>query len=141
MNWGTKIFLAFTFFACFIIFMVVRAFQEDFDLVAEDYYAQELNYQARIQQKANLQASDQRATVSQEDTSIMISFQGISSPKGEIHFYHPSRKIFDRKYAIDSNAKVQVIDRKELVAGRYRVNITWESEGKAYFQQEELFVR
>ena len=47
MNWGNRIILVFVCFIAFILSMVTRAFQQDFDLVAEDYYAQELNYQKK----------------------------------------------------------------------------------------------
>ena len=142
MNWGKSIFLSFVLFAAFILFMVVRAFQEDFDLVAEDYYAQEINYQNKLEQKANLADLDEKILLKQVDQSVTLTFPPGQNPEGEIHFYHPSRKMFDKKIPISIGAEnTQTIDRTHLIAGQYRVNITWKSEGEEYFQQEKIFIQ
>lgn len=142
MNWGKSIFLSFVLFAAFILFMVVRAFQEDFDLVAEDYYAQEINYQKKLEQKANLVKLDQRVLLTQVKQSITLEFPQSQNPEGEIHFYHPFRKMFDKKIPILMGEKnTQIIDSSELVMGQYRVNITWKSGGEEYFQQDKIFIQ
>ena len=38
MNWGKGVTIAFVLFVGFIMFMVVGAFRQNFDLVADDYY-------------------------------------------------------------------------------------------------------
>ena len=53
MNWGKGVTIAFILFVGFIMFMVVGAFRENFDLVSDDYYLEEINYQDKINQKAN----------------------------------------------------------------------------------------
>ncbi len=142
MNWGTKIFISFVLFAAFILFMVVRAFQENFDLVAEDYYAQEINYQQKLQQKANFEKLADKVEFTQDGGVIEIVFPASHQPEGKIHFYHPSRKLFDKRFDIDLDTEnKQLVSRKDLVAGQYRVNITWQSDGKEYFQQERLFIQ
>lgn len=142
MNWGNKIVVAFIFFAAFILFMVVQAFQQHTDLVAEDYYAQEIGYQKKLQQKANLEKSGAKVEVELLDEKVVLRFPGDHKPKGEIHFYHPSRKIFDQKLPIQLNDEnAQQVDRKQLLSGMYRVNITWENKGVEYFQQEKIYLQ
>ena len=139
MNWGNKIVVAFVLFAAFILYMVVIAFQQNNDLVAEDYYAQEINYQRKIEQKENLKRLEKKVSVAFDKKSIILVFPEDQQPEGEIHFYHPSRKLFDRKIAIAIDPENrQVVDRSELIAGNYRVNITWTSDGREYFQQEKI---
>ncbi len=142
MNWGNKIILVFIFFAAFILFMVVRAFQEHSDLVAEDYYAQEIGYQKKMQQKANLAKSGERVQLTLLSEGVILQFPASHEPNGEIHFYHPSRKLFDQKIPIrldDKNS--QRVDSEKLLLGMYRVNITWESNGMEYFQQEKIYLQ
>ncbi len=142
MNWGKSIFLAFILFATFILFIVVKAFQQDFDLVAEDYYTQEINYQKKLEQKANLANLNERVLLKQVQQSITLEFPKNQKPEGEIHFYHPSRKMFDKKIPIlIGKANTQTIDRSDLITGQYRVNITWKSSGEEYFQQEKIFIQ
>ena len=142
MNWGNGIFLSFVLFAAFIIYIVVRSYGENVDLVADDYYAQEINYQQKLQQKANTSKLGEKVLIQQVDGKITLTFPGTQNPKGEIHFYHPSRKLFDKKYSIRlDDENTHYVSRKELVAGAYRVNITWNSDGEEYFQQDKIFIR
>lgn len=140
MNWGNKIVIAFICFAAFIGYMVVKAFQEDFDLVAEDYYAQEINYQQKLNKLSNAAEGNKEVIVKQVGEVIELTFP--EQATGEIHFYHPSRKIFDRKYAIDlSKENVHSVMKSELVPGSYRVNITWNSDQKDFYQQSSIYIQ
>ena len=141
MNWGNSIFLAFVLFAAFILYMVVKAFDQNIDLVATDYYAQELNYQQKLDQKKNLETLDKRVAVKMESNSMILHFP-TSQSEGEIHLYHTSRSSFDQKIAISTDImNQQAIDKESLVSGNYRLNITWKSENTAYFQQEKIFIQ
>ncbi|MEP1095606.1 MAG: FixH family protein [Cyclobacteriaceae bacterium] len=142
MNWGNSIVVAFVLFAGFILYMVVQAFSQNYDLVAEDYYAQEINYQQKQEQKTNLENLNERISVKLENQTIVLTFPRDQKPTGEIHFYHPSRKLFDQKVAIAMNSKnQQIVDGSDLIAGNYRVNITWQSNGQEYFQQEKIYIQ
>ena len=140
MNWGNRIVLVFVAFAAFIGYMVVRAFQEDFDLVAEDYYAQEINYQDKLNKLSNAAGEGKSVLVKQRNGEIALTFPD-KEAVGTIHFYHPSRKIFDRNFQISLKDGVQNIDRSELIAGSYRVNITWKANDMDYFQQSSIYIQ
>lgn len=142
MNWGNSIILAFVLFAIFILYMVVQAFNQNVDLVAENYYALEINYQKKLEQKSNLAKLSQRVKVDLEPSSIILTFPKNQTPVGEIHFYHPARKIFDYKITIATDTlNKQFINKEALVVGNYRINISWESDGKEYFQQEKISIQ
>lgn len=140
MNWGHKIVLAFICFAAFIGYMVVKAFQQNIDLVADDYYAQEINYQQKLNKLANTAEAGKSVIVKQRGNKILLTFPD-DEVSGSIHFYHPSRKIFDRTFDISLTNKTQQIDRSELVAGSYRVNITWNSESQDFYQQSSIYIQ
>lgn len=141
MNWGNRIVVVFILFASFIGYMVIKAFQEDIDLVSEDYYAQEINYQNKLNSLANAAEDDKSVLVKQMGGQILIEFPETRA-SGKIHFYHPSRKIFDRIFEIDlSHGNIQKIDRSELIAGNYRININWKANNTDYFQQSKIFIQ
>ena len=142
MNWGHKITLAYVGFIAFILFLVVKAFGEDVDLVTKDYYAQEIAYQERMVQKANAYHAEEKATVKQLGLEIIVNIPEGFTASGEIHFYHPSKVLFDRKFdlAMDTQNE-QRIDRSQLIPGHYRINLMWEVDGKEYFQQEKLYIQ
>lgn len=63
-NWGTGIALTLILFAMLMGFMVYKATQQDFDLVSENYYADELVYQDIIDQKTNALKLEDKASLS-----------------------------------------------------------------------------
>ncbi|MGB1317661.1 MAG: FixH family protein, partial [Flavobacteriales bacterium] len=60
MNWGWGISIFYGSFVVFMLGMVTLAFQQDFDLVADDYYEQEIAYQGRIDQMNNAAEDSQK---------------------------------------------------------------------------------
>jgi len=143
MNWGHYITIAFILFATFIMYMVISAFNVNIDLVADDYYAQEIAYENKMIQKRNFKDLGKEIGVVLTKEGVLFEFPTeLNVSSGEIYFYHPSRKIFDNKHSIQlDKSNKQLISRKNLVAGRYRVNISWESDEKVYFQQASIFVK
>ena len=143
MNWGHYTIIAFVLFASFIIYFVVRSFQQNFDLVAEDYYAKEINYEDKITRKRNFEKLNQKVIIKQLNQQIIVSFSGMDKPsEGSIHFYHHAQKIFDKTFPVflDENNQ-QKITKSLLVSGRYRINIHWKTNDTAYIQQERIFIQ
>ena len=48
MSWGKILLVAYVTFVGVMLFMVVKSFQQDYDLVTPDYYAAELKFQDQI---------------------------------------------------------------------------------------------
>ncbi|MDZ7847906.1 MAG: FixH family protein [Owenweeksia sp.] len=53
LNWGTGIAIVLILFAISMGYAVYKAVQQNYDLVTTDYYAEELAYQEKIDQKKN----------------------------------------------------------------------------------------
>lgn len=142
-NWGHGIVLSFVLFCTFIIYIVVRAFQLDVDLVSETYYKDELAFQDRIDQRANLASSGLEVTMKQSGEDILITFpEQFAGATGVIHFYHPSREIFDKRYDILlTENHQQSIAKEELIKGRFKVKMEWVVNDTPYFQESEIFLR
>ena len=140
MNWGNRIVVAFVLFAAFIGYMVVKAFQEDFDLVAEDYYAQEINYEQKMVKLANAESLGKKVDSRQEAKNLVFKFPD-RNVSGTVQFYHPSREIFDKTFDITPSEGLQVISKQELIPGNYRININWNADGKDYLQESKIFIQ
>ena len=142
MNWGHKITLSFIAFAAFIIYMVVGAFRQNVDLVTDDYYAQEIAYEAKMIKKANFNKLESKPKVVANKGGISLDFFENKVENGSVYFYHPSREIFDQTIDLKLDDKGrQNIPRGNLVAGLYRINLQWTSDGKEYFHQETIFIQ
>ncbi len=142
LNWGHGIVIAFVLFCTFVVSIVIRSFQEDFDLVSETYYQDELAYQDRIDRQASLQASGEELKVHQNDRQVVLTFpDAFASAKGSVKFYYPSKALFDRDYEIELRDQQQFFEKKELAKGRYKVQVSWEVGEQHFYQESELFVQ
>jgi len=139
MNWGWKIALFYGSFVAFMLFMVFMAVRQDFDLVSEDYYDQEIAYQSRIDQMNNATADGQKVTISKSDAGYELAFSG-KAENVKVQFFRPSDDTKDvvLEEATVEGALVVPIDR--FTMGKYLVKVEWSVNGKTYFQEQNLFV-
>ena len=144
MNWGWSIVLAFSLFGAFIIGLVIRSFQENIDLVSEDYYQQELGYQRQINKMTNNQALTVPLTFSQQAQQLVVQFpaEPAEEVQGEIQLFRPSDARRDRTVTIALNpARQQIIATDQLVRGRYKIKVNWTSGDAAYYTEELIFIQ
>lgn len=143
MNWGYRIVVAFVLFMTFIVSMVVYVSTKGADLVAEDYYMQEVNYQDIIDAKSNSVELKQQLKITQDAQKVVMFFpKGVAQNiEGTIHFYHPQHTDKDLVKAIAlSDQKIQSINKSDLTKGNYIVKLLWEEAGKSYYIEKSCFV-
>ena len=140
-NWGTKIMLSFIAFAAFMGYLVVMSFQQNIDLVTEDYYGEELKYEQRISQMNNVNDLKNKVKIKVDGDHYVITFPHDQIKLGSIHFYRPDNKVFDKIYDLKDSENQYVVSKAELIPGRYRIKIGWEATGKKFYQEEVVFVR
>lgn len=144
MNWGTKIAVGYGLFVALIVGMVILAFQYDVNLVATDYYAQELEYQSQIDSHNNLvDLEGQMAIkVSKATSTLEIQFPKgalVQEAHGQMHFFRPSDPSLDFEVDFDGKkGKVLHINTAKMAGGYWRIKMNWESEGKPYFYEQQI---
>lgn len=139
MGWGTRIALFYGSFVAFMLFMVYMAVQQNFDLVAEDYYEQEIAYQDRIDQMNNANADGQKVSIKQGDQGYLLAFSDRAEDV-KVHFFRPSDETKDLKFEEANVESVLQVPSAQLIAGKYLVKVEWKANGKTYFQENDLFV-
>lgn len=142
MNWGKWIVVAFVFFALFIGVLVVISMRQDVDLVANDYYQQELVYQDQINRLTNTNALKSKPTLEVLDGKYLtIYFPNMNVEQGNVHLFRPSNSQMDQKFALRSSAdSVQQFQLKALEKGMYKVKLEWTMSGKEYFMEEIISI-
>ncbi|MFC2186618.1 FixH family protein [Fulvivirgaceae bacterium LMO-SS25] len=144
MSWGWRIALLYIGFVVFIITLVVITFQYDVNLVAKDYYAQELKFQTQIDSNNNLQALDEKAALNYRKADAILELQLppaslAMDTKGVVQFFRPSDGKFDFQLTFDqTDGDVLKYNTKEILAGYWRVKVSWNSEGKDYYFEEKI---
>lgn len=132
------------FLICFVIFMgylTYRAFNVDFDLVADDYYAQELAYEERLDEMRNVAALEEQPIVSIANGIVAINLpksQALGS-HGEVYFYDPTSRKGDRTFALELDTEGRMeLPVSVLDAHRYQLKLSWKNGDKTFFHETTL---
>ncbi len=142
-NWGARVAILYIGFVLLILFLVVKSFQVDVDLVTEDYYEQELKFQEIINKKANANKLTIGLTYVLEGKKISFSFpKDQENIKGHIKIYRPSNKNFDRLFKIELDEEnVIILELDNSPSGLYKMKIDWESNSIGYYVEKDIYLK
>ncbi len=139
MSWGIKITVLYTGFVILISSMVFISANNKSELVAKDYYEQELNYQQRIDDLANEKKLKITIDYQIMDTCVALRFPGTEMAKdfkGEILFFRPSDSSKDLKLRLAFNADgEQLISKASLHKGIYKMCLYWKNNAINYYKE------
>ena len=145
LNWGSGLVIAIVAFMSFLIFMVYKTTTVTRELVAEDYYAQELAYQQRIDKLENAKSLGESIACTIGSDNIQLAFPETGSSEaiaGTVEFFRPSNSSFDQTHTIEAKpGESQTIALDQLPPGWYHVKIDWESGGVGYYQEERVMIK
>lgn len=122
--------------------MVARSYQHSNDLVAENYYEKEIEYQGIIDKRDRtaLLKSDVKWSYAQE--GLKISYPEMQEKiSGSIVLFRPSDKNLDMTIEImaDENNK-QLVSADLLEKGKYLIEIEWQSGNEEYYTEGTVFI-
>lgn len=134
--------LAIAGFATFIVFCHLHPT----DLVAADYYEQELRYQARMDQLQRARQLQAPHVVRYDPVANAITIE-IPPPAGgvrlagDIHLYRPSSAGLDRRLKLELDERGrQSIDATSLPPGLWRVKVRWTADNLGYLVDQKLVI-
>ncbi len=143
-NWGVKITIVYSGFVVLITSMVMISSSHKVDLVAKDYYAQELNYQQKIdaltREKQLKETIDYQLT---ESGILLHAAPGCISGnfKGEVLFFRPSDSAMDLKQKLSFNSEgEQLIPKAALHKGIYKMCLSWENHSVTYYKESIITI-
>lgn len=142
LNWGTAIAITLFLFAGLMSFMVYKATQQRFDLVSEDYYAEEIAYQQIIDQKSNALSLKGKAHIklSKKDVVLQLPEDLEGKLKNlDVHMYFEkdARKDFNWNKA-QVSANEFTIPFTTLSPGKWIAKLHLECEGTQYYFEPEI---
>ncbi len=141
MNWGYRIFFSFVIFIGIIITMVVISMKQDVNLVAEDYYKQEIAYQDQIERIKRTNALEKQPEVSYNPQTRMVTIDvftdGIES--GKVHFFRPSDANRDRQLDFPEGGHGKMVVPVEgWLNGLWQVKMQWSVAGSEYYAEKTI---
>ncbi len=139
MNWGKGLTIVIIAFMSFILYMVITLMTKgNADLVSEDYYKKEIEYEKEISALKNTEASKEKVVVMDKGDFIIFQFPTTKNIENiEIQLLRPNN---DKKdvTVTEKNTKNVMIEKKKLVKGIYKASIHYTSQGQRFLQKEEL---
>lgn len=144
MNWGWKLAVGSAMFMALIIYFVIQSFNNKTQLVSENYYEEELQFQKQIDARKNATGLDDTLFVTQKGSDIVIEYPEWfvqNDCKGTVHFYKPSNENHDKVFKFSQQEAKQIIPRSQLAPGRFQVKFNLTSSGKDYYYEKSLEVR
>lgn len=144
MNFGGKIVILYLSFVGLILTLVFMSYGQKVDLVSSDYYAQEINFQQKINATNNEKSfAGESITHSMNGNSIILKIDSTllsSDFNGTITFFRPSDSSKDVQMKMNFVNNQQIIDTKDLIHGAYKLQLSWTSNQKNYFKEEFIFI-
>ncbi len=105
MTWGTKLLIVFAGFAILMTTMVYKCMHQNFELVSNDYYSDELRYQEKIDGMNNANKIG-NVTIKENGKKVSIQLpkevQGLAL-KGQAVFYCAANSTNDRTIPLQVN--------------------------------------
>lgn len=142
-SWPAGIILSITAFVIFILTFLYLSFTPKYshELMSDDYYKDELNYQQEIDKLNNATELKQNITYKKVDSGLLISFPKefeASKIKGTINFQRGSNSKIDFIIPIELETLDFLIENGKLVEGRWDIKIDWTANNKAYLFKEKI---
>ncbi len=144
MNWGHKITIVFLIFVSGMTFLVYLATQEKQELVTTNYYEKELKYQDKIDAMKITEALSSQVVASHKDGIISIVFPNEfsqSTVKSNILLYCAFNEKNDQEFNLDIENAKSTFAIKTKQVGNYTLKINWDSEGKSYYTEKNIYIQ
>lgn len=143
-SWPAGITIALVAFVLFILSFVYKVtFMEEYghDLVSEDYYKDELNYQQEIDKLNNAAKLKQNIVIEKTSEGLSIIFPSEFQPNtitGKIEFQRLSNSKIDFVLPIKLETNTLYIKDKNLVEGKWNVRIAWKANDEEYLLKQQI---
>jgi hypothetical protein len=136
-SWGIRILLLYLGFVALIVTMVSMSMNQKIDLVAKDYYAREIAYQSKLDKMNRSRALTRPVSWKLEKDMLQVQFPAeVKMPvSGMLFLYCPADANSDFKTTFNSVMNEAVIDISGARAGRYELQLDWQSGSETYFDE------
>lgn len=141
-NWGNGIAITYVVFALLMIGLVIKASQQNNDLVTTDYYDKAVNYQQQID--ANNRGRNQQISIHNNLNRNQIEIiypEEFELTRGNITFYKPDNASLDFNVEMKPNStNVQQLATSKMANGKWKIKLSWTHNNQAYYKEESIFV-
>ena len=142
MNWGKAIIAAFILFAAFIGTLVTICVRQDINLVTEEYYREEIDYQRQIDRMAHTAMLSDKPSITVEQGNVKVAYTNFPKiQQGALELFRPSDARLDRQFKLTTTTgPAQTFSTEGLDGGMYRARLRWTMDGQEYFLEQVIYL-
>ncbi len=145
MNWGHKITLVIILFVISMLSMVYISFRQTNEMMDENYYEKEINYQKLIDASNNLNKIHVDSLLVHDNGIIKMQFPIETFEQfneGKIEFLCQDKQKNDVTLPLQPNSNgVFTVDKSIFKGGSYLARIFWKNNNVAYYNEEKFSIK
>lgn len=143
-NWGTGIAITLVLFVGLMSFMVYKTSQQRYDLVSENYYEEELQYQEIIDQKRNSKSLIGKAKIVRTEKDFILElpsdFEGKSKNFSALMYCEKDARLdfnWEEKSTVENTSRIPFTKFKD---GRWIAKVKLHCDGIDYYFEPEIIL-
>lgn len=143
-SWGVGITIVIILFLLISLATVYFTTTVDVELVTDNYYEKELQYQDQINSEMRTADLPEQLKIKTESDKVIFSFPKLFNSKdisGELYLYKPSNEQNDMRIPVKVDSTfIQVITTDKLEKGLWRIKASWSVNKIKYYNEKILMV-
>ena len=145
MNWGYRILVVMTVFVMGVGFMVYTAVHEDIQMLDNNYYVREKEYQSLIDAEVNLEEIRKEPLIQLNEKNLLVKLPPNSYNQireATLECIKPDNQALDISFKMNPDTLgVFAVSKNKLTRGVYKIRVKWSNGNKMYYSDENYFVQ
>ena len=133
-------------FIAFFVGFAIWTFQDDVELVYDNYYDKDVVFEQQIKRVGRTQALSVKPLLKYNQTTQVLDLKfpltlGHTPTEGEVLLFRPADLHKDRLFPLELvGDSLQTIELKDMDSGLWRIKLNWTSGGQEYYLEQSLMV-
>lgn len=145
LNWGHGIAVFLVIFLVINVAVVLYTFNQDVELVTDNYYEKELKYEDQlIQERRGMNLPDS-LKIDLDNLNLVIDYPPSllkQTIQGNIHLFRPDQKKFDYNIKIESDSTgKQIINMTGKAPGKWKISVALNDGNLDYLFKKDIYLR
>lgn len=128
----------FTLFIGYIGQFIYRSMQKDVELVSEDYYQQEIDFQDKIEMKKRSLEPNKKVSLFYSSKSLSIDFGKQEVESYLLKFYNPTDKRLDKALENSKPKNKELVDLSNFASGSWRCTLYYTMNSQEYIKETTI---
>lgn len=133
LHWGNALALSFILFGIFIGVLVVGTIRENIDMIEDNYYEAEVQYQGRMEEMQRVENLPSPPTMLQQNNQLVIYIPGEDIREAKAVFKRPDNAKFDFETPLEAGETI--LEDNAVLRGSWIVELSWMQDGLRYFKK------